>query len=46
MRVFEFYLTAYQFCREHNIDPINITKRSFKEWQIDTDIMEEPKNDE
>lgn len=45
MRVFEFYLTAYQFCREYNIDPSKITKKSFKEWEVDTDITEEQKND-
>jgi hypothetical protein len=40
MRIFEHYLTAYWFCVSNNIDTTKITKKAFKEWQVETDIVE------
>ena len=40
MRIFEHYLTAYWFCVNNHIDTNKITKRAFKEWAVETDIME------
>lgn len=40
MRIFEHYLTAYHFCKSHNIPFNKITKKSFKEWAVETNIKD------
>ena len=40
MQVFNFYLDAYHFCKRHGIDTNKIMKKSFREWSVETDIVE------
>lgn len=42
MKEFDFYLDAYAFCRLHEIDPVAITKLSFRKWGVIHDSFENP----
>lgn len=37
MREFSFFLDAWQYCRENDIDMKHIHKKDFRNWFVDID---------